>query len=127
MKENEKGFTLGAFLNVKRIELLVLSLHESLALYGSVYYVGTILPITLILLGYIIPAKPARSKARKQQVCIQFTVYCYLTFKQLEPSSGRILTILVPVDPCSKGLSLGLALAQGRTPTPVTFGTHARK
>ncbi|KAL1178636.1 hypothetical protein V6Z11_A03G109100 [Gossypium hirsutum] len=54
-------------LNYSAVGFLVLSLHESLALYGSVYYVGTILPITLILLGYIIPAKPARSKARKQQ------------------------------------------------------------
>ncbi|PPD68863.1 hypothetical protein GOBAR_DD34254 [Gossypium barbadense] len=51
-------------LNYSAVGFLVLSLHESLALYGSVYYVGTILPITLILLGYIIPAKPARSKAR---------------------------------------------------------------
>ncbi|TYI93274.1 hypothetical protein E1A91_D02G126000v1 [Gossypium mustelinum] len=54
-------------LNYSAVGFLVLSLHESLALYGSVYYVGTILPITLILLGYIVPAKPARSKARKQQ------------------------------------------------------------
>ncbi|KAK5839682.1 lysophospholipid acyltransferase 1-like [Gossypium arboreum] len=54
-------------LNYSAVGFLVLSLHEALALYGSVYYVGTILPITLILLGYIIPAKPARSKARKQQ------------------------------------------------------------
>ncbi|KAG8498966.1 hypothetical protein CXB51_005373 [Gossypium anomalum] len=54
-------------LNYSAVGFLVLSLHESLALYGSVYYVGTILPITLILLGCIIPAKPARSKARKQQ------------------------------------------------------------
>ncbi|PPS02686.1 hypothetical protein GOBAR_AA17972 [Gossypium barbadense] len=54
-------------LNYSAVGFLVLSLHESLALCGSVYYVGTILPITLILLGYIIPAKPARSKARKQQ------------------------------------------------------------
>ncbi|KAA3484186.1 lysophospholipid acyltransferase 1-like [Gossypium australe] len=54
-------------LNYSAVGFLVLSLHESLALYGSVYYVGTVLPITLILLGYIIPAKPGRSKARKQQ------------------------------------------------------------
>ena len=47
--------------------LQVLSMHETLASYGSVYYIGTILPIALILLGYIIPAKPARSKARKEQ------------------------------------------------------------
>ncbi|XWS20686.1 hypothetical protein CRYUN_Cryun31cG0124200 [Craigia yunnanensis] len=49
------------------VSFMVLNLRESLALYGSVYYIGTILPIALILLGYIIPAKPARSKARKEQ------------------------------------------------------------
>lgn len=48
--------------------LQVLSLHETLAAYGSVYYIGTILPIVLILLGNVIkPAKPSRSKARKEQ------------------------------------------------------------
>ena len=46
----------------------VLSLHETIASYGSVYFIGTIVPIVLILLGYIIrPAKPVRSKARKEQ------------------------------------------------------------
>lgn len=46
----------------------VLSLHETLAAYGSVYYIGTIIPIVLILLGKIIkPARPARSKPRKDQ------------------------------------------------------------
>ncbi|MBA0723902.1 hypothetical protein Golax_004443 [Gossypium laxum] len=45
----------------------VLSKHETLASYGSVYYIGTIIPIALIILGYIIPAKPARFKARKEQ------------------------------------------------------------
>lgn len=46
----------------------VLSLHETLHAYGSVYYIGTVLPILLILLGNIIkPAKPARSKAKKEQ------------------------------------------------------------
>lgn len=45
----------------------VLSLHETLASYGSVYYIGTILPIVLILLGKIIkPARPVK-KARKEE------------------------------------------------------------
>lgn len=48
--------------------LKVLSMHETIASYGSVYYIGTIVPIIVILLGYVIkPAKPARSKARKEQ------------------------------------------------------------
>ncbi|XVE91020.1 hypothetical protein DITRI_Ditri20bG0122500 [Diplodiscus trichospermus] len=54
-------------LNYSAVGFSVLNLHETLALYGSVYYIGTIIPIALILLGYILPAKPARSKARKQQ------------------------------------------------------------
>ncbi|XP_059442887.1 lysophospholipid acyltransferase 1-like [Corylus avellana] len=55
-------------LNYSCVGFMVLSLHETLASYGSVYYIGTILPIALILLGYIIrPAKPVRSKARKEQ------------------------------------------------------------
>ncbi|KAE8685634.1 Lysophospholipid acyltransferase 1 [Hibiscus syriacus] len=54
-------------LNYSAVGFLVLNLQDSVGLYGSVYYVGTIVPITLILLGYIIPAKPARSKARKEQ------------------------------------------------------------
>ncbi|XP_062146331.1 lysophospholipid acyltransferase 1-like [Alnus glutinosa] len=55
-------------LNYSCVGFMVLSLHETLASYGSVYFIGTILPIVLILLGYIIrPAKPVRSKARKEQ------------------------------------------------------------
>ncbi|KAH7514016.1 hypothetical protein FEM48_Zijuj11G0043900 [Ziziphus jujuba var. spinosa] len=55
-------------LNYSCVGFMVLSLHETLASYGSVYYVGTILPVVLILLSYIIkPAKPARSKSRKDQ------------------------------------------------------------
>ncbi|KAI3468796.1 hypothetical protein Pfo_025459 [Paulownia fortunei] len=55
-------------LNYSSVGFMVLSLHETLAAYGSVYYIGTILPIVLILLGKIIkPARPARSKARKDQ------------------------------------------------------------
>ncbi|KAL6004565.1 Lysophosphatidylcholine acyltransferase 1 [Asimina triloba] len=54
-------------LNYSCVGFMVLSLHETLASYGSVYYIGTIVPIVFILLGYIIPARPARSKARKEQ------------------------------------------------------------
>ncbi|KAL0324346.1 UNVERIFIED_CONTAM: Lysophospholipid acyltransferase 1 [Sesamum calycinum] len=55
-------------LNYSSVGFMVLSLHETLTAYGSVYYIGTILPIVLILLGKIIkPARPARSKARKDQ------------------------------------------------------------
>ncbi|KAJ9173535.1 hypothetical protein P3X46_016658 [Hevea brasiliensis] len=55
-------------LNYSCVGFMVLSLHETIAAYGSVYYIGTILPIILILLSYIIkPSRPARSKARKDQ------------------------------------------------------------
>ncbi|XP_058084750.1 lysophospholipid acyltransferase 1-like [Magnolia sinica] len=55
-------------LNYSCVGFMVLSLHETLASYGSVYYIGTIVPIALILLGYIIkPAKAGRPKARKEQ------------------------------------------------------------
>ncbi|KAL3818114.1 hypothetical protein ACJIZ3_004019 [Penstemon smallii] len=55
-------------LNYSSVGFMVLSLHETIAAYGSVYYIGTILPIVLILLGNIIkPARPARTKARKDQ------------------------------------------------------------
>ncbi|KAL2517009.1 Lysophospholipid acyltransferase 1 [Abeliophyllum distichum] len=55
-------------LNYSCVGFMVLSLHETLAAYGSVYYVGTVIPIALILLGKIIkPARPPRSKARKDQ------------------------------------------------------------
>lgn len=45
----------------------VLSLHETLTAYGSVYYIGTIIPVVVILLGNVIKTKPVRSKARKEQ------------------------------------------------------------
>lgn len=45
----------------------VLSLHETLASYGSVYYIGTVIPVTLIVLGSFIKPAPVRSKARKDQ------------------------------------------------------------
>ncbi|KAK6130105.1 hypothetical protein DH2020_036155 [Rehmannia glutinosa] len=55
-------------LNYSSVGFMVLSLHETLAAYGSVYYIGTILPVVLILLGKVIkPARPAKSKARKDQ------------------------------------------------------------
>ncbi|XP_027334649.1 lysophospholipid acyltransferase 1-like isoform X1 [Abrus precatorius] len=55
-------------LNYSCVGFMVLSLHETLASYGSVYYIGTIVPVVIILLGHIIkPAKPVRSKARKEQ------------------------------------------------------------
>ncbi|OIT40362.1 PREDICTED: lysophospholipid acyltransferase 1-like [Nicotiana attenuata] len=55
-------------LNYSAVGFMVLSLHETLTSYGSVYYIGTIIPIVLILLGKVIkPAKPARSKAKKEE------------------------------------------------------------
>ncbi|KAL7182950.1 hypothetical protein ACSBR1_041605 [Camellia fascicularis] len=55
-------------LNYSCVGFMVLSLRETLVAYGSVCYIGTIVPIVFILLGYIIkPARPSRSKARKDQ------------------------------------------------------------
>nr|AHE80986.1 acyl-CoA:lysophosphatidylcholine acyltransferase [Hiptage benghalensis] len=55
-------------LNYSCVGFLVLSLRETLAAYGSVYYIGTIIPIVFIILGKVIkPAKPSRSKAQKEQ------------------------------------------------------------
>ncbi|KAE8689802.1 Lysophospholipid acyltransferase 1 [Hibiscus syriacus] len=54
-------------LNYSCVGFMVLSKQETLASYGSVYYIGTILPVALIMLGYIIPVKPARSKDRKEK------------------------------------------------------------
>ncbi|CAN1186236.1 Lysophospholipid acyltransferase 1 [Linum perenne] len=55
-------------LNYSCVGFMVLSLHETIAAYGSVYYIGTIIPITLILLGSVIkPPRPARSKPRKEE------------------------------------------------------------
>lgn len=48
--------------------LKVLSFQETLASYKSVYYVGTIVPILCVLLGYVIkPARPVKPKARKAE------------------------------------------------------------
>ncbi|XP_057977084.1 lysophospholipid acyltransferase 1 [Malania oleifera] len=62
------NFTYTIFvLNSSAVGFMVLSMHETLAAYRSIYYAATILPIVLILLGNIIkPAKPVRSKARKE-------------------------------------------------------------
>ncbi|KAF7828315.1 lysophospholipid acyltransferase 1 [Senna tora] len=55
-------------LNYSCVGFLVLSLQETLASYGSVCYIGTIIPIAIILLGLVIkPGKPARLKARKEE------------------------------------------------------------
>ena len=48
--------------------LKVLSFKETLTAYRSVHFVGTIVPIILILLGKIIkPARPVRPKVHKTQ------------------------------------------------------------
>ncbi|XP_074592208.1 lysophospholipid acyltransferase 1-like [Curcuma longa] len=69
-----KMFTLANFaytllvLNYSCIGFMVLSLKETLASYQSVYFVGTIVPVAVILLGYVIkPSRPARSKTQKSQ------------------------------------------------------------
>lgn len=55
-------------LNYSCIGFQVLSFQETLASYKSVYYVGTIVPILCVLLGYVIkPARPVKPKARKAE------------------------------------------------------------
>ncbi|KAG6467948.1 lysophospholipid acyltransferase 1-like [Zingiber officinale] len=55
-------------LNYSCIGFMVLSLKETLASYQSVYFVGTIVPVAVILLSYVIkPPRPARSKIQKSQ------------------------------------------------------------
>ncbi|KAJ6797287.1 lysophospholipid acyltransferase 1-like [Iris pallida] len=55
-------------LNYSCVGFLVLSMKETLASYQSVYFVGSILPIIVILLGYVIkPARPVRPKVQKSQ------------------------------------------------------------
>ncbi|KAF3676984.1 Retrovirus-related Pol polyprotein from transposon TNT 1-94 [Capsicum annuum] len=55
-------------LNYSAVGFMVLSLHETLTSYGSVYYIGTIVPILVILLGKVTqPAKPVRSRAKKEE------------------------------------------------------------
>ncbi|KAK3000829.1 hypothetical protein RJ639_022263 [Escallonia herrerae] len=51
-----------------RRRLTVLSLRETLAAYGSVHYIRTIIPIVLILISHVIkPTKLARSKNSESQ------------------------------------------------------------
>ncbi|GJV91551.1 hypothetical protein Tco_1539364 [Tanacetum coccineum] len=54
-------------LNYSCIGFMVLSLHETLTAYGSVYYIGTIIPVVEFLLGNVIKTKLARSNAQKEQ------------------------------------------------------------
>ncbi|XP_052176318.1 lysophospholipid acyltransferase 1-like [Diospyros lotus] len=55
-------------LNYSAVGFMVLSLQETLVAYGSVYFIGTLIPVVIILLGYVIkPARPSRSKARKDR------------------------------------------------------------
>nr|AZT89176.1 lysophospholipid acyltransferase [Portulaca oleracea] len=55
-------------LNYSAVGFMVLSLHETLTAYGSVYYVGTIIPILILMLGSIInPPRQARSRPQKKE------------------------------------------------------------
>ncbi|XP_074282084.1 lysophospholipid acyltransferase 1-like isoform X2 [Silene latifolia] len=55
-------------LNYSAVGFMVLSLHETLAAYGSVYYVGTIIPIIVLVFGSIVkPPRPTRSKPQKKE------------------------------------------------------------
>ncbi|KAL1214743.1 Lysophospholipid acyltransferase 1 [Cardamine amara subsp. amara] len=54
-------------LNYSAVGFMVLSLHETLTAYGSVYYIGTIIPFVLILLSYVVPAKTSRPKPHKEE------------------------------------------------------------
>jgi lysophospholipid acyltransferase len=55
-------------LNYSCVGFMVLSLRETLASYGSVYYIGTVVPIVIFVLGSVIkPSRPSKSKARKDQ------------------------------------------------------------
>lgn len=55
-------------LNYSAVGFMVLSLQETISAYRSVYYIGTIVPIVLLVLGNIIkPGRPSRSKAQKEQ------------------------------------------------------------
>jgi len=55
-------------LNYSCIGFQVLSMKETLAAYKSVYFVGTIVPIILLVLGSIIkPPRPVRPKTQKTQ------------------------------------------------------------
>uniref|UniRef100_A0A1D1YMW2 Lysophospholipid acyltransferase n=1 Tax=Anthurium amnicola TaxID=1678845 RepID=A0A1D1YMW2_9ARAE len=53
-------------LNCSCIGFMVLSLHETLAAFRSVYFIGTIVPVVFLIMGNIIkPVKPVRPKVQK--------------------------------------------------------------
>lgn len=55
-------------LNYACVGFMVLSLHETLAAYASVSYVGTLVPIAMILLGSVLkPPKSSKPRAKKEQ------------------------------------------------------------
>ncbi|KAK1352906.1 Lysophospholipid acyltransferase 1 [Heracleum sosnowskyi] len=55
-------------LNCSCVSFMVLSLHETLIAYKSVYFIATVLPVTLLILGMIIkPEIPTRTKAQKEE------------------------------------------------------------
>ncbi|XP_009113025.1 lysophospholipid acyltransferase 2 [Brassica rapa] len=54
-------------LNYSSVGFMVLSLHETLVAYKSVYFIGTVVPIAVILLSYLVPVKPVRPKTRKEE------------------------------------------------------------
>ncbi|KAI3501227.1 hypothetical protein L1887_29091 [Cichorium endivia] len=54
-------------LNYSSLGFMILGLNETIKVYGSVYYVGSIAPVVLIILGNIIRPKPSTSRARKGQ------------------------------------------------------------
>ncbi|CAL0310880.1 unnamed protein product [Lupinus luteus] len=57
----------GANCGPEAVWFKVLSLHETIASYGSIYYIGTAVQVVLILLGIVIKlGKPVRSKARRE-------------------------------------------------------------
>lgn len=45
----------------------VLSLHETLVAFKSVYYIGTVIPIVVLLLSSLVPVKPVKPKTRKEE------------------------------------------------------------
>lgn len=67
LKLTNMAYTL-LVLNYSCIGFMVLSLNETIASYGSVYYIGTAVPIFFILLGHMIkPARPFKAKTQKEQ------------------------------------------------------------
>eukprot|EP00252_Welwitschia_mirabilis_P004799 TRINITY_DN150_c0_g1_i3.p1 TRINITY_DN150_c0_g1~~TRINITY_DN150_c0_g1_i3.p1 ORF type:complete len:121 (-),score=10.23 TRINITY_DN150_c0_g1_i3:263-625(-) len=52
-------------LNCSCIGFLVLSLHETLAAYRSVYFIGTLSSIALIILGMVVKPKPGKEQSKK--------------------------------------------------------------